>query len=279
MQLRVSEDFLIPSIARIENVYSITSMEKIFEISTSGTLNHTPGQFVEVSVFGYGEAPISICSSPTRGSNFEVCVRKAGRVTQALHSLKKLDTIGIRGPYGRGFPVEDAKNKDILIVAGGIGIAPLRSLIQYIVDKRENYGRLIILMGAKTPQELLFIDELKDLRKNNVAEVHLTVDRADALWNECVGVVTVLFKRIKIEPVRTLAFVVGPPVMFKFVLLELESLGMAEQNIYVSLERHMKCGIGRCGHCQINGLYVCREGPVFSYAELKSAWEAFAWKR
>ncbi|MCS7184676.1 MAG: FAD/NAD(P)-binding protein, partial [bacterium] len=181
--------------------------------------------------------------------------------------------------YGNGFPIESLNGKDILVVAGGIGIAPLRSLIQYVIDNRKNYNRFLILMGAKTPEDMLFIDELLEIRKIGVAEVHLTVDRASFNWQECVGVVTVLFKRIKIDPLNTYVFVVGPPIMFKFVLLELEELGIPPDNIYVSLERHMKCGIGKCGHCQINGFYVCREGPVFSYSQLIDVFEAFHWRR
>ncbi len=242
-------------------------------------LGHMPGQFVQVSVFGYGEVPISICSSPTRTPDrFELCVRPVGGVTKALYNKNSEDWIGIRGPFGRGFPVDLTKGKDILVVAGGIGIAPLRSLINYIMDKREEYGRLIIVYGAKTPDLILFTSDIEQWENQPDAEVYLTVDEADNSWNGRTGVVTLPIREIEIDPARTAAMVVGPPVMYRFVAMELLKKDMDPDNIFFSLERHFKCGIGKCGHCQLNDLYVCHDGPTFRYSDLLARTEAIeAW--
>jgi NAD(P)H-flavin reductase len=238
-------------------------------------LGHQPGQFVEVSVFGVGEAPISISSSPSRSNgSFELCVRKVGDVTSALHLLQPGDRVGVRGPYGRGFPVEKFRGKDILFAPGGLGLAPLRSLINQVLDERALYGRVIILYGARSPSELLFKDELKEWGSRTDVELHLTVDRGDEAWTGNVGVITTLFRDLTIYPRNTVAITCGPPVMYRFVLMELLGKGIAEGNIWLSLERRMKCGVGKCGHCQINNIYACQSGPAFPYSEIKGLEEA-----
>ncbi|HDO19353.1 MAG TPA: oxidoreductase, partial [Thermoplasmatales archaeon] len=239
-----------------------------------------PGQFVEVSVFGIGEAPISISSPPRDSSSFELVIRKVGNVTNRLHQMKENDKIGIRGPLGKGFDVHELEGHDLLFVAGGIGMVPMRSLIWYVLDEkhREKYGKVVILYGCRTPQDMLFLDEISEWKRKRDVTVELTVDRCPegVEWDGCVGVVTTLFDRIKIDNVnKTKAIVIGPPVMYKFVLKCLKDIGIKDENIYVSLERRMKCGVGKCGHCQINGVYVCKEGPVFNYKDIKDLPEAF----
>ncbi|MBM4329974.1 MAG: oxidoreductase [Deltaproteobacteria bacterium] len=266
----------LPSLAEIVRVEQLTKMEKLFEIKFKDgqELGHQPGQFVEVSLFGIGEAPISVSSSPTRKGSFELAVRAVGNVTKAMHALDRGATLGIRGPFGKGFPIEELKGKDILFVAGGIGLVPLRSLINYVLDKRQDFGRVLVLFGAKTPAEQLFLDELSRWRQSKNMEYLETVDRSDGQWKGNVGVITTLFPKITIDPKKTVAVIVGPPVMYRFAILEAQVKGIPDDQIIVSLERRMKCGVGKCGHCQINHLYVCQEGPVFSYAKIKDLKEA-----
>lgn len=266
----------LPQLAEIIRTEQLTKMEKLFEIRllNGQDLGHQPGQFVEVSLFGIGEAPISISSSPTKKGSFELAVRAVGNVTNALHRLDKGAIIGIRGPFGKGFPVEEMKGRDILFVAGGIGLVPLRSLINYVLDKRSDFGRVLILFGAKTPAEQLFLNELALWRRRSDLEYWETVDRADGKWQGHVGVITTLFPKININPEKTVAVIVGPPVMYRFAILEAQVKGIPDEQIIVSLERRMKCGVGKCGHCQINHLYVCQDGPVFKYAQIKDIKEA-----
>jgi len=262
------------------DVRQMTQLEKLFtiELPSGMSLNHDPGQFVQVSLFGVGEAPISISSSPSRSNgSFQLCVRRAGDLTSVIHQLKPGDSIGIRGPFGHGFPIERYRGKDVLFAPGGLGLAPLRSLINQVLDERSSFGRVIILYGARSPSELLFKDELKTWGERDDVELHLTVDRGDESWTGNVGVITTLFNKIEVYPPNTVAITCGPPVMYRFVLMELVALGgvgISEGNIWLSLERRMKCGVGKCGHCQINNIYTCIEGPVFSYAQIKHLEEA-----
>ncbi len=266
----------LPTPAEIVRTEQLTQMEKLFDIRLKNgrELGHQPGQFVEVSLFGIGEAPISVSSSPTKKGSFEIAVRAVGNVTKALHNLDRGATVGIRGPFGKGFPVAELKGKDILFVAGGIGLVPLRSLINYVLDHRSDFGRLQVLFGAKTPAEQLFLDELAKWRTRKDMEYLETVDRADDRWKGNVGVITTLFPKITIDPKKTVAVIVGPPIMYRFAILEAQVKGIPDEQIIVSLERRMKCGVGKCGHCQINNLYVCQEGPVFTYAKIKDLKEA-----
>jgi len=265
-----------PHPAEIVKIEQLTEKEKLFTLylKDGRDLGHRAGQFVEVSVFGVGEAPISVTSSPTRNGTFELCVRQVGDVTGALHRMKPGSIVGIRGPFGNGFPIEKMRGRDLLFAPGGLGLAPLRSLINQVLDERGSFGRVIILYGARNPSELLFKDELAKWEARDDVELHVTVDRADESWTGHVGVITTLFPKIIVNPRNTVAVTVGPPIMYRFVLMELLSKGIQDGRIYLSLERRMKCGIGKCGHCQINNVYVCQKGPVFSYAQLKELPEA-----
>lgn len=256
---------------KILKTRDLTGMEKMYEIALpqGEALDHEPGQFVQVSMFGVGEAPISVCSSPTRRESFDLTIRKAGKLTSALHTLEAGDEMGIRGPYGKGFPIVHMEGMDILIVAGGIGIVPLRSLIHFIIDNRRDFGKVDILLGCKTPRDMLFGDELEEWRKRLDVDFSCTVDRADEDWKGNIGLITSLIPGVDIDPQRTFAAVVGPPIMYKFVIDELIKKNIPERQILVSLERHMKCGLGKCGHCQIEQYFCCQDGPVFRYNEIK----------
>jgi len=258
--------------ATIVRTSKLTSQDKLFEIALpeGEILDFEPGQFVEVSLRGVGEAPISICSSPTHRNSFELCVRAVGRLTRALHRLEAGDKIGIRGPFGVGFPITKLMGHDLLMVAGGIGIAPLRSLINYVMDNRRDFGKVQVLFGCKNPQNMLFKDEITTWQQRLDVNFSCTVDEADPEWMGNVGVITTLIPNVDIDPENTFAVIVGPPVMYRFVIAELLKKGIPEERIVLSLERHMKCGLGKCGHCQIHDIYCCQDGPVFFYSRIKN---------
>ena len=262
--------------AGILKTKKLTANEMLFEVALADgeVLDHEPGQFVMVSLLGIGEVPISVCSSPTKRDSFELCVRAVGKVTRSLHKLKAGDEIGIRGPYGKGFPIRILEGNDLLLIAGGLGLAPMRSLITYVLDNRRDFGKVHILFGCKEPREMLFSDELEKWNERTDLHYACTVDRADPEWAGNVGVITTLIPGVDIEPARTFAAVVGPPVMYNFVIKELLSKEIPEQQILLSFERNMKCGNGKCGRCQIQNLYCCQDGPVFNYEQIKNLSEA-----
>jgi len=267
-----NESIYEPTLATVKSIKDLTAREKLFEISLNNgqPLGHKPGQFVEVSIFGIGEAPISVSSSPTDGNgSFELGVRKVGNVTGAMHNLTPGATVGIRGPYGTNFPTEETKGRDLLIVAGGIGLVPARSFINYVLANRQDYERIVVLFGSKTPNEQLYTDELAKWRDSDAIEYHETVDKGDDSWKGNVGVITRLFSKIELDPAKTTAVIVGPPIMYRFVIKECKDKGIADKDIVVSLERRMKCGVGKCGHCQINESYVCQDGPVYTYSDIQ----------
>ena len=268
----------LPKPAELIKTETLSKREKLFQLrlKDGSRLNHKPGQFVEVSILGIGEAPISVSSSPTRGNSFELVIRRVGNLTRALHRLRTGDTVGIRGPFGNGFPVSELTGRGLLLVAGGIGLCPLRSMIQYAIDKRDQFGKIILMYGCREPAEQLFRGELGEWRQRHDIEILESVDRcpSDTAWAGTVGVITTLFPRVDIEPSNTTALVVGPPVMYRYVVDECLKKGIAKDQILISLERRMKCGMGFCGHCQIDNVYVCQDGPVFSYEELSKLREA-----
>ncbi|MDY6985121.1 MAG: FAD/NAD(P)-binding protein [Candidatus Thermoplasmatota archaeon] len=268
----------MPRQATIKSVKQMTAREKLFEIALDdGTsLGHKPGQFVELSILGIGEAPISVSSAPSQGNTFELCVRAVGNVTNGLHRLNVGDKVGIRGPFGNGFDANFLKGKDILFVGGGIGIAPLRSLINYVLANRESYGKATILYGCREPCELLFDYEVAEWEKRDDVEHYLTVDKCPdgACWDGNIGVITTIIPKADFDPNTTYAVICGPPIMYKFVIKSLKEKDVPDDHIILSLERRMKCGVGKCGHCQINGIYVCQDGPVFNYADIKNLPEA-----
>ena len=270
------EDLYCPVMAEIKEVKRLTEMEKFYRVELPGgrELGHVPGQFVELSIFGVGEAPFSISSSPTLKGSFELGVRRAGMLTDVLLRQQPGTKIGIRGPFGNGIDVEKFKGKDVLIVAGGIGLVPMRSMISYVIDNRDQFGKLIICYGSRTDQDLLFTDELAQWEKDPSIDYHVTVDHGSDSWQGNTGVITRLIPGLELDLSNTMCCVCGPPVMYRFVLLSLKSKGLPEENIYMSLERRMKCGVGKCGHCQINHSYVCQDGPVYHYPDIRSLREA-----
>jgi len=275
-EVRAETELYVPRPAELVRVSELTPREKVFEFrfKDGKSLGHRPGQFVEVSVMGTGEAPISVSSSPTKDGTFQLAIRNVGNVTGTLHALEKGSIVGIRGPFGNGFPLEALKGKDLLLIAGGIGLFPLRSLVQYVLDCRSSFDKVILLFGARSPAERLFLDELVAWSQNPEIEFHETVDVGDESWKGNVGVITTLIPKVDIDSKKTMAVVVGPPIMYRFVIGELKKKGIPDENIIMSLERRMKCGVGKCGHCQINGVYVCQEGPVFTLAQLRNLREA-----
>ena len=265
----------LPHAAKITEVREEASGErpiKTFRVvlANGHDFNHRPGQCAIIGILGIGESMISIASSPTRQGYLEFSIMKLGKVTTALHEFEAGDTISIRGPYGNGFPVNQWKGKNIVTVGGGIGQAPLRPLIQYILDNREDYGQLESIYGARTSKDLCFYEDLLELEKRDDLKVHLSIDREETGWNRFVGFVPDHLLQIKPSPENTIAVTCGPLVMIKYVIHNLLTLGFSDQHIFTTMENRMKCGIGKCGRCNIGHLYVCKDGPVFSYATLKS---------
>jgi NAD(P)H-flavin reductase len=234
------------------------------------------GQFNMLYVFGVGEIPISISGDPAKRKPLVHTTRAVGTVSKAMRALKANDVIGVRGPFGSYWPIKQAEGKDIVIAAGGIGLAPLRSVMYHIISHRERYGKAVLLYGARTPEDILYRRELEKWRAKFDLEVDVTVDRATGSWRRSVGVVTQLIPRASFDPNNTIAMVCGPEIMMRFTAAGLEQRGVALENIYVSMERNMKCAIGMCGHCQYGPNFVCKDGPVFQYSQIQgllSKWE------
>lgn len=265
----------LPEIGTLTGVQPLTANESLFHVVLPHRpLGHHPGQFVQVSLPGIGEAPISIASSPTRSAGFDLCVRRAGNVTDAVHRLRPGAKLGIRGPFGRGIPLDECMGRDVLIIAGGLGLAPLRSLIQYIQDGRDRFKNVSLLIGARTPDTLLFPAEYDTWRQAGRMTVEVTVDTARVGWTGHIGLITNLIPHVPLDPQTSVSIVCGPPIMYRFVLRKLAQRNLQNDHIYLSLERRMKCGMGKCGHCQMNDLYVCLEGPVFRYDRISHLQEA-----
>ncbi len=264
----------LPYPARIEAIQeegpdTRTLRVRFTDQRVADSFDYKPGQFAEVSLFGIGEAPMSITSPPSRKGFLEFTIRDAGKVTHAIHGLDVGDILWVRGPYGNFFPYDEIKGKNIYFVAGGIGLAALRSLINMVFDHWEDFRHIKVLYGSKTPEELCFKGELEEWKKIPDTEVWLTVDNPCEGWEFCIGVVTELWKETDVDPGNAVAVVCGPPVMMKFVALELVRSGFKEKDILMTLERYMKCGIGKCGHCNIGEKFVCLDGPVFTYEEIR----------
>jgi NAD(P)H-flavin reductase len=228
-----------------------------------------PGQFAMNYVFGVGEVPISISGDPETPGPLVQTVRAIGTVTKALCSLRPGQVLGVRGPFGSSWPVAQAKGRDVLIVAGGVGLPPVRGVINHVIAHRAEYGRAMVLYGARTPEEIVFRKEIERWRSRLDVEVDVTVDAATGDWRGRVGVVTTLIPRAGLDPDETLAFVVGPEIMMRFAARELLDEGIPPDRMWLSMERSMKCGVGLCGHCQYGPHLVCRDGPVFPYLELE----------
>jgi NAD(P)H-flavin reductase len=280
MNLSPVDNCYLPKIAVLDRVVDEIAEVKTFywrfvdPAEQAAFKKFRPGQFAQVSLFGVGEFPASLPPSPTEQETF-FTVKQVGSCSAALHQLKAGDKFAVRGPYGNGFPMEEYHGKNLVFVAGGIGLIPLRSCIIYALAHREKYKRIQIFLGAKTPRDLMYRDNLREWEKSAGVECHLTVDRAADGWTGNVGVVGSLFKKpgVQVAVEDTVAFVCGPPVMFRFVIKDLKALGFQDRQIVSTLERYMKCGVGKCGHCCIGVAYVCVDGPVFTYEQIQKLGE------
>jgi len=270
----MSENIYLPHMATIQDIRPETIDVTTFRVTIDGSdgtgkFEYKSGQFAEVSVLGVGEAPISITSSPTRPEAVEFSIRRVGELTNALHELLPMDKIGIRGPFGNFFPLEEMEGKNLLIIGGGIGLAPLRSVILNVLDNRVKYGKIDIIYGARSPQDLVFTSEYEEWQAVDNTRLHLTVDRGDEKWKGNVGLVPTFLREINPSPENTTSITCGPPIMIKFVIEALNELGFSSEHIVTTLERRMKCGVGKCGRCNIGNKYVCLDGPVFTLEQLK----------
>jgi NAD(P)H-flavin reductase len=272
-------DPMLPQLYRVQRVRREIPDTFTLELEPEEGVEVPPfasGQFNMLYVFGVGEIPISISGDPARRRPLVHTTRAVGTVSKAMRELKPEDAIGVRGPFGSHWPIERVTGKDVVIVAGGIGLAPLRSAMYQVISQREKYGKVVLLYGARTPEDILYRREVERWRAHFDLEVHVTVDNATGKWRGSVGVVTRLIPRASFDPLNTVAMVCGPEVMMRFTAAELEKRGVAAENMYVSMERNMKCAVGLCGHCQYLPHFVCKDGPVFQYSqvqELLTKWE------
>jgi sulfhydrogenase subunit gamma (sulfur reductase) len=270
----VTDNIYLPSIATLKEVRPETPDISTFVVTFDDpelrdSFTYQPGQFAELSIFGVGECPIGIASSPTWKDRLEFCVRAVGTVTNAIHDLEPEDKLGVRGPLGNGWPTVEIEGKDLLFIGGGIGLPPLRSLIQYVLDNRERYGEVQIVYGARSPQDLVYKDELKEWEERSDVDLAVTVDVGDETWDGPVGFVPPFLKEINPSPENRVAFTCGPPIMIRLVVEALEEMGYPYADIVTTLEMKMKCGVGKCGRCNIGDKYICRDGPVFTFEELR----------
>src|SRR5579872_545902 len=272
MATAVAADVMVPQAYVIRNVAKETPDTftlKLTPESGSDGSTFQPGQFSMLWVLGVGELPISISGDPSEKGQLVYTVRSVGQATNALVTHAVGDGVGVRGPFGTGWPIEAARGRDVIIVAGGIGLAPLRPVIYEVLNHRRDYGRLVVLYGARSPRDLLYRKEMTAWSRQRETQVLVTVDYGGMSWHGHVGVVTTLFKYARLKPTRSVAMVCGPEIMMRFVTRELESHGLSRNDIYLSMERNMKCAVGFCGHCQYGPHFICKEGPVFPYERLK----------
>ena len=265
--------------AEIINIIRLTEMEKLFQIricdeTARSRFRFLAGQFVMLEVPGVGEVPISISSSPTNTGYIELCIRKAGTVTNLLHKAVRGAKVGLRGPFGTHFPMTQMKGHDVLLIAGGLGLAPLRAPIFHAIQNRSDYADVHILYGTKDPSQLLFDYQYEKWRRIDDVKLSIIVEKPDDAWKGEGGMITKLLDKLTIRPQNTYAIVCGPPVMFKFVCNRLSQAGVPMDRMFVSLERRMHCGMGKCCRCNIGSTYTCVDGPVFDYWSVMNLKEA-----
>jgi sulfhydrogenase subunit gamma (sulfur reductase) len=267
------ESPFIPYLATLKTAIPLTSDIKLLSVELEdseirASFDYKPGQFALLSAFGEGEAPFGIVSLPLKRDGLEFAVRRIGTVTRALHELEPGDTLGVRGPFGNYFPLEDYEGKNIIIIGGGIGMAPLRPVINRILERRDNYEELLIINGARTPQDLVFQPEFPTWMKAPRTKLELTVDKGDEHWKGRVALVPDVVKELAPSPDNTIAIICGPPIMIRFTLAGLRNLGFKDNQIVTTLEAKMKCGLGKCARCNIGEKYVCQDGPVFTLEQI-----------
>lgn len=269
---KTDDDPCLPNAAtivrRTQESPSIFTFDTAF-VDSAVEFRFQPGQFNMVYLYGVGEVPISISSDPANTAYISHTIRKVGRVTNALDCLHEGDIIGIRGPYGKGWPLDEAKGKDVLIITGGLGCAPTVAVIKYILARRKQYGHLKILQGVKHSEDFIYRQAYQKWQQAPNTEVHIAADKANAQWSWAVGYVTDLIDSLTLRPEQTIVMMCGPEMMMHTAVNVLSTKGIEENQIYLSMERNMECGIGLCGHCQYGGLFLCKDGPVFSYPQVK----------
>ena len=263
---------MVPETFAIRNMHEETHDCFSFELVPGdlGSFRFLPGQFNMLYVFGIGEIPVSISGDPGAPGKQVHTVRMVGAISRAMRKLKNGGLLGVRGPFGTGWPVAELIGRDLLLVAGGIGLAPLRPVLYQLLANRGKYGNIALVYGTRTPEDILFKKELEQWRGRFDLQIYLTVDRASGAWKGDVGVVTKLIRKVTFRPGQTIAMICGPEIMMRFAGAELEKQGIDRQNIYLSMERNMKCAIGLCGHCQLGPAFICRDGPVFRYDQMIS---------
>ena len=259
-----------PIKTEVLEVIAETPTIKTIKLKPDELMTFETGQFIELTIPGVGEAPFTPSSRPSARDVIEVTVMKVGKVTEKIHELKKGDTVGLRGPFGKGYPLDEFRGKEILVVGGGCGFAPLRSLMYTLFDRTSEFKKLFFRGGCKTPRELVYRDETEEWAKREDLNLKLTVDEGDSEWKGHVGLVTTILDDVKMRHKSGIAIVCGPPIMMKFATKKLLDLGFKEENIYLSMEKIMSCGIGKCGHCRIGIYYACKDGPVFTYDKIKT---------
>jgi len=267
------KDIFHPIEAVIEDIIVETSAIKTFVIRPKQPFEFKTGQFIELTLPGLGEAPFTPSSDPNIKDKIDVTIMKAGKITTLLHSSPKNIPVGIRGPYGKGYPLEKFQGKDILIVGGGVGLAPLRSLLLSLFAQIDKYNKVVLRYGARSPKDIVYKEKLPEWAKMDKVDIVTTVDIGDDSWTGNVGLITTILKDLPLDIKKAVAIVCGPPIMMKFVNLKLLDLGFSPENIYLSMEKSMSCGLGKCGHCRIGKYYICKDGPVFTYAELKDTFD------
>ncbi len=265
-------DPMVPQPYKVRQIWQETHDTFSLDLEPKGPSLHSefaPGQFNMLYAFGVGEVPISISACSKNGDGWIHTIRDVGTVTHALHQLREGDTIGLRGPFGSAWPIDESKGSDVVIMAGGIGLAPLRPALYALMESRKNFGDIALLYGARKPEDLLYTDEFESWRGKYGVQVRVTVDNADRTWSGNVGVVTTMIPRVNFDPLQTVAMICGPEIMMRYAVLELRQNGVSEENIYVTMERNMKCAVGFCGHCQFGPAFICKDGPVFRYDRVK----------
>lgn len=258
-----------PVEAVLEEVIEETPTIKTFVFKTKADFSFRTGEFIELTVPGLGEAPFTPSSDPRIKGKIDVTIMNVGTVTSRLHAMNKGEALGIRGPYGKGYPLDKFRGKDVLVVGGGVGLAPLRSLLFALFAQIDDYNKVILRYGAKTPADVVYKTSIPEWAKKKKVDVVTTVDNGDPSWKGNVGLVTTILKDLPLDLNNAVSIVCGPPIMMKFVTLKLLELGFNPRDIYLSMEKNMSCGLGKCGHCRIGKYYACKDGPVFTYEELK----------
>lgn len=258
-----------PAKATVKEVIDESPLIKTLILTPENKFTFNTGQFIELTLNGYGEAPFTPSSSPFVSDKLEVTIMKAGYVTSKFHNLLPGEVLGIRGPFGRGYPVFKFYNKEVLIVGGGCGLAPIRSLLFHLIEQKDRLKKVILCYGSKTPSDCIYKPLFNELNRIEKFEAHRAVDFADDSWTETKGVVTLLLDKVKVNVPDSVAVVCGPPIMMKFATLKLLQMGYKEDEIYLSMEKNMSCGCGKCGHCMMGEFFVCKDGPVFTYNEVK----------